>query len=145
MNSKITKILVLGETGNGKSTFCNYILGEKKCKESEKSVSETFDVTGYPCSENSKNSDILVIDTPGLADSKGRDQEVINKIKKRLSEEHCNGIKSIIIMVNVNIPRLSQEAKRKIEIFCKFFHILNFCIMLLLLFLFVMNIFVKRD
>ena len=121
MNSKITKILVLGETGNGKSTFCNYILGEKKCKESEKSVSETFDVTGYPCSENSKNSDILVIDTPGLADSKGRDQEVINKIKKRLSEEHCNGIKSIIIMVNVNIPRLSQEAQRQITIYCKMF------------------------
>lgn len=45
MNSKITKILVLGETGNGKSTFCNYILGEKKCKESRKSVSETVDVT----------------------------------------------------------------------------------------------------
>ena len=95
---------------------------------------------------NSKNSDIFVIDTD-LDDvlESVTDQVDIDRIRKLLSEEYCNGIKSIIIMVNVNIPRLSQEAKRQIEIFCKFFHILNFGIMLLLLFLFVMNIFVKRD
>ena len=129
---------------SGKSNFCSYILDEKRIEHNQSR--STTDICLYVPNHNSKNSDIFVIDTD-LDDvlESVRDQIDIDRIRKLLSEEYCNGIKSIIIMVNVNIPRLSQEAKRKIEIFCKFFYILNFCIMLLLLFLFVMNIFVKRD
>ena len=143
MNSKITKILVIGAQGEGKSTFCNYILDEKRIKNDPLHVP---DIRLYVPNQNSKNSDIFVIDTD-LDDvlESVTDQVDIDRIRKLLSEEYCNGIKSIIIMVNVNIPRLSQEAKRKIEIFCKFFYILNFCIMLLLLFLFVMNVSQKRN
>lgn len=121
MKSKITKILVLGETGNGKSTFCNYVLGEKRCEESPDPDSHTFDVIGYMAKENSKNHDIMVIDTPGLSDSKGRDQEIINMVRTKLSKEHCNGIKSIVIIINANVPRFSKESQRIISLFCKMF------------------------
>ena len=40
MNSKITKILVIGESGSGKSTFCNYILGEKKNVKNQENQSQ---------------------------------------------------------------------------------------------------------
>ena len=118
MNSKITKILVIGEEGNGKSTFCNYILDEKRIKNDPWHVP---DIRLNVPNQNSKNSDIFVIDTNLDYDVRGREKYVINIIKKRLSEEHCNGIKSIIIMVNVNMSRLSQDTKSLIAKFCKMF------------------------
>ncbi len=121
MDSNITKIIVVGETGNGKSTLCNYILGEKKCKESKNSKSCTPDVSGHMAAENSKYPFVFMIDTPGLADSEGRDQDFIDKIRKELKINFAFGIKSIIIVQNVNIPRLSSESQRQIYLFCKMF------------------------
>ena len=120
MNSKITKILVIGECGNGKSTFCNYILDEKRIKND---LFHEPDIRLYVPNQNSKNSDIFVIDTNICTDTdgKGREKEVIDRIRERLSNEHCNGIKSIIIMVNVNMPRLSHDTKSLIAKFCKMF------------------------
>lgn len=121
--SKFHKILVLGNTGNGKSTFCNYILDypEKKCKESDDTASCTFEVNGYVANPNSKNKDIYMIDTPGLSDGLGRDQEIIDKIRSELKNKHCNGIKSIIIIENMNEQRISAEAQRQITIYSKMF------------------------
>lgn len=39
-----------------------------------------------------------MIDFPGLSDSKGINQEVIDKIRKELKEKHCRGIKSILFV-----------------------------------------------
>ena len=128
MNSEITKIMVVGETGNGKSTLCNYILGykEKKFKESKESKSCTFEVDGCIGAENTKFSDIFMIDTPGLSDSNGRDQIIIDKIRKSLKEKYCCGIKTIIIVQNVNNVRLSAESQRQIYLYCKMFPIPDF-------------------
>lgn len=123
MNSKFHKILVLGNTGYGKSTLCNYILSydKKIFKESDKTESCTFEVNGYPANENSKNKGIYMIDTPGLNDGKGRDQEIIDKIREELKKKHCQGIKSIIIVENVTIMRISNEAQRQLSIYCRLF------------------------
>ena len=116
----INKILVLGKTGEGKSTFCNYILkySEKKCKESNKPGSCTKTVEGYI---SNSYKDIFMIDTPGLSDSNGEDQEIIDRISKALKEEHCKGIKSIILVININTDRLDFEDKRLLLIYCKMF------------------------
>lgn len=128
MRSHFHKILVLGNTGNGKSTFCNYILSypEKKCKESELPDPCTFEVNGYPANENSKYNGIFMIDTPGLNDGKGRDQEIINKIRDEFKAKYCEGIKSIIIVENVTIKRISFEAQRQLSIYCRMFQNPNF-------------------
>lgn len=128
MNSRFHKILVLGNTGYGKSTLCNYILSyeKKKCKESENPESCTFEINGYPANENSEYKDIFMIDTPGLSDGKGRDQEIIDKITDQMKKKFCQGIKSIIIVENATIQRLSKEAQRQISIFCRMFQNKNF-------------------
>jgi len=121
MDSNTTKIIVVGETGNGKSTLCNYILNGKKCKESNLSESCTFNVSGHMANDVSKFPNVFMIDTPGLADSKGRDQDIINKIREELKINYAIGIKSIIIVQNVNVQRLSSESQRQIYLYCKLF------------------------
>ena len=125
MSKKFHRIIVLGQTGDGKSTLCNYILGEKMCKESQGGNSTTKEVTGYT-SVKKKNDDIIMVDTPGLSDSDGDDQAIIDKIRKEVRDNHCDGIKSIIIMHNYNVPRLSAESQRLLLIYCKMFPIPDF-------------------
>ena len=69
----------------------------------------------------SKFPNVFMIDTPGLADSKGRDQDIINKIREELKINYAIGIKSIIIVQNVNVQRLSSESQRQIYLYCKLF------------------------
>lgn len=125
MTNNFHKIIVLGQTGDGKSTFCNYILGEKQCKESDGPNSETKKINAY-ASTKEKNKDIIMIDTPGLSDSDGEDQEIIDKIRTEIRDNHCKGIKSIIIMHNFNVLRLCDQSKKLLFIYSKLFPIPEF-------------------
>ena len=125
MTNNFHKIIVLGQTGDGKSTFCNYILGEKKCKESDGPHSRENQINAY-ASTKEKNKDIIMIDTPGLSDSDREDQEIIDEIRTELRDKHCNGIKSIIIMHNFNAPRLCDQSKKLLFIYSKLFPIPEF-------------------
>ena len=78
-------ILVVGETGTGKSTLINNLVGQEIVIQGDSFVSETstiskheMDVEGVP---------IAVYDTPGLDDSRGgRDDEYLQKMKSILNE-----------------------------------------------------------
>ena len=67
-----------------------------------------------------------MIDTPGLSDSKGKDQEIVENIRKVIKEKHCKGIKSIILVSNINTDRLSFEDKKLLFIYCKMFPVPEF-------------------
>ena len=125
MSKKFHRIIVLGQTGDGKSTLCNYILGEKMCEVVEDWRRRRSEIVVYT-SVKKKNDDIIMVDTPGLSDSDGDDQAIIDKIRKELRDNHCDGIKSIIIMHNYNFPRFSAESQRLLSIYCKMFPIPDF-------------------
>jgi len=76
------KILLIGMSGRGKSTLANVIVGtENKFKESASSASETRNIQVEQFSDNKDdNTNYLVIDTPGIGDTKLGDNQVLDII-----------------------------------------------------------------
>jgi hypothetical protein len=53
-----------------------------------------------------------MIDTPGLSDSSGEDQIIVDRIRKAIKDKHSQGIRAIILVSNINTDRLSFDDKR---------------------------------
>ena len=67
-------ILLIGRSGRGKSTLANVITGlENKFKESGSSASETKKIQFEEFKD--KETDYLIIDTPGIGENSREDQE----------------------------------------------------------------------
>ena len=91
-------ILLIGQTGSGKSTLGNWLIGE-----------EVFDTSSYTSetviNHSRKYGSINIIDTPGLSDSEGKDQENTKKMTEFLKNLHDNKNKFfflILIILNLN-------------------------------------------
>jgi predicted GTPase len=79
MSKKFKIACVIGLTGSGKSSTANSISGQQKFKESCGTASETDLVNGLLSTWQGVKGEepVIVLDTPGLGDSKGRDTEII--------------------------------------------------------------------
>ncbi|WAQ96119.1 hypothetical protein MAR_028809 [Mya arenaria] len=113
-------IMMIGETGTGKSTLvdgiANYVMGvnwqdpfrfsivnledEEKKKKKNQALSQTEWITCYtlyPIKGSRLQYTIHVIDTPGFGDTRGieRDQEIVQQIKELFSEKEPKGVMSI--------------------------------------------------
>src|SRR4051812_13725665 len=74
-------ILFIGRSGRGKSTLANVVTNTNNFKESSGSASETKKVQSEPFTDK-KNVNYLIIDTPGIGDTKMSDNEVLDIIAK---------------------------------------------------------------
>ena len=119
-----TSIITLGETGSGKSSFCNSLFSTQKFKIGNTLDSQTEKVEGKYAENEYK--DIFIIDTPGTNDSEGeiRDNENIQEMKDYIKKNPR--IKGILMVFNFNDNRLKGSVKKSIRLFYDFFPMNNF-------------------
>lgn len=107
----IKNVLLIGRTGNGKSTLANVLTGTYKFKENSGNVSETknIQVEEFNSSLNGKWITYRVIDTIGIGDTKLNDKEVLKKIAE-VSRELKDGLCQILFVTNGRFTDAEIEA-----------------------------------
>jgi len=115
------RIVFVGGTGAGKSALCTVLTGQDKNQTSFKigkgASSETTTCTSgqFNWFGNPADETFVCIDTPGLDDELGRDDEHINNIIEFLrSLEYIN---AIVLVMNGQNPRFSTSLQKMIKQF----------------------------
>lgn len=133
---KVVTILLIGETGTGKTSFMSLLLNllqgngpfelEEKhdtTKESglSKTQSQTTEAALY-ITTTSDGVEIQILDTPGLADTRGIDQD--NKHKAEINsaiKELVTSIDAVLIMANGTIERLGAATSYTLSVITSMF------------------------
>jgi predicted GTPase len=116
-------LLLLGETGDGKSQLGNFILNNPKAfKVSDDIYPETKETKGDFGINGAEN--LFVIDTPGINDTEGKDKEYLEQMAEYVKKH--NSLHSIIIVLNFEVDRLAIYLQDMLKIFIKMFPIPNF-------------------
>src|SRR5438552_13199826 len=93
-------ILLIGRSGRGKSTLANVITGaENKFKESGGSTSETRDIQFEQFEDEENNINYLIIDTPGIGDTKLKDHQVLDIIAEAVYLVR-NGLSHVFFVID---------------------------------------------
>ena len=122
--SKPSSIIILGETGTGKSTFINNLCQIPRCKVGIGLDSETEEVIGIKC--EGEYEDIFMIDTPGLNDSNGEEMDKKNINLMNQFIKNNPRIKGIIILLKFTDNKLTGSIKKSLKIFYDMFPMNNF-------------------
>ena len=109
-------ILLIGETGNGKSSLGNCLIGKECFKVSNDPKSCTKEVLGQ---KSLIDKDIFVIDTPGFQDSSGNDRKNFDKILNYIIKH--NSLELILLVFNFQAPRFNLYYKNLIKFLCNAF------------------------
>lgn len=137
--SNMVKILVIGETGSGKSTYINYLTNYfsqgslqnlkvaipskfRPCvteafSHCEHDIQNTTQSKTDACNQYmfaSNGKQYLFLDTPGLSDTRGAEQDDKNIIKIVDSVEKLGGLTAVIIVVNGAVSRLTINLRNVI-------------------------------
>ena len=114
-------ICLIGLTGHGKSHTCNTLSKSEHFKVSADTDSETEKVSGVVTRwrKEPKGEPCIVIDTPGMGDSKGRDTAHIANMVIDLKT--IGYVHTFIIAINSEEPRLSEHLQATILLFSHMF------------------------
>jgi len=122
------RIIILGETGTGKSSLGNVLLGrphnsqdggvgDPKCLIAGGGGDP---VTKRTCAEKGSwagdGQPVTIIDTPGLGDEVDEDRETVVQMVQKLKEE-IKFMNAFVILFNGQKPRINAEMKRMIRLF----------------------------
>ena len=127
-------ICLIGGTGVGKSSTCNVLCGDKEMdengylanvkdeahftfKESAGSKSETSSTAPRMVRWLGTDVQVLVIDTPGLSDSRGaeHDEQQIGNLVENLRRVH--GVSMFLIVLDVQKVRWTNEQTEVMKVF----------------------------
>jgi GTP-binding protein EngB required for normal cell division len=118
MEQNKSYILILGETGTGKSNLGNFLLNKKEFKTSD----STSSVTKVPTLGKGNNYEI--IDCPGLNDSEDKDEEHLKNIVHELKKN--KNLNVILLLLNYQCCRLTKNTKTLIKLFTIIFQLNRF-------------------
>jgi len=107
-------ILLIGKTGNGKSTLANVISGKNELREGEFGVSETKDI--QPVDFEVYGDKYRLIDTIGIGDTELSLREVLYKLAK-MSNLVKNGLNQVLFVTS---GRFTEEERSTYNLLRKF-------------------------
>ncbi|XP_015224603.1 PREDICTED: GTPase IMAP family member 7-like [Cyprinodon variegatus] len=110
------RIVILGKTGSGKSSFANTLFGENVCNPNHSAVSGTQHCQAETGTVNGKS--IKLIDTPGFFDTVRSDKEMKDEILKCFIES-APGPHVFIIVLRVG--KYTQQEKEIINKMTEYF------------------------
>ena len=109
----IPSIVVFGNTGSGKSTLSNTLVGiENAFKESEDVESETMETKGK--SGIFDGQPIFIIDTPGIHDASGLDTPHLVEMTQYIKNH--KEVKAFVIVINFLNVKLDDGVKRLFQL-----------------------------
>ena len=121
----ITAIL-MGKTGHGKSTLCNLLSNSEEFVISDSTQSCTKEIKLKTFFNHENQAKISIIDTPGLSDSHGDDNKIIDDMKKYLINPNIPRINTILIVISIQETRMDQSIKKLLEEICRIFPLKSF-------------------
>ena len=111
--TKNIKITVCGQTGAGKSTLCNGILGAEvfKSKNSFDPVTNEIQKSHFDWTDGTTKCKLTVLDTPGFNDGSGKEEEHIESIRRQ-----CKDSNLLLYCIPSSLPVLPKDKEALIKL-----------------------------